>query len=258
MNGQPESNNKLWLEAWPNRLTPLVDLICLPGAGAGASTFRSWHRSLPGFFALYAGQLPGRENRIDEAAETDLAQVVQHLTSSYLGHHSTSRPLIIFGHSMGGVIAFELARELRRRDCPVSGLVMSATTPPRPNVHSSTLSEPMLKRMLLAYDVDNQSMVANDELFASLAPVLRSDFQLLRSHVIDPSCSLPDVDTHLLSGNGDPVVAFEAVAKWRVHFDGPVSHHRYDGGHHFPFKETEPQILALLTKLARRALGKRG
>jgi len=264
--GQPDSS--LWLQSWTSRLTPLVDLICVPGAGAGASSYRPWQRNLPGYIALHVCQLPGRENRIDEPGVSDLQHVVGQISLAYLNGRSAVRPLILFGHSMGGVIAFELAQKLQAQGAAPTAIVLSASTPPRSQPQSksksksksgettSTLSDEALKQLLLTYDADNQPVVENEELFASLAPVLQSDFQLLRSHEIVEECTLSDVDAHLMSGDSDLVVSRKSVARWEPFFDGSISHHSCSGGHQFPFRESEAEVVALLSQLAHRTLAK--
>ena len=246
----------LWLEAWPNRLTPLVDLICIPGAGAGASAFRSWHRKISGFIAMQIVQLPGRENRIDEAPASDLNEVVDYISSAYLESRTADRPVMVFGHSMGGVIGFELVRSLQADGIAPTALVMSSTTPPAAGNKSAELSEAQLKQLLLAYDSDNQSVVENDELFESLLPVLQSDFSMLRGHEIASGARLKNIKGHLLSGSDDPVVPSGSVARWESHFDQCSTMATLEGGHHFPFREAQDEVIALLNKLARQSLGR--
>ena len=252
----PRSTNSaaLWLETWPSRLTPLVDLICIPGAGAGASAFRSWHRKISGFISMQVVQLPGRENRIDEAPASNLNEVVECISSAYLEGRAANRPVMVFGHSMGGVIGFELVRSLQTKGLAPSALVMSSTTPPASRNDLAELSQAQLKQLLLTYDSDNQSVVENDELFESLVPVLQSDFRMLRGHAIGAEVQLRQVDGHLLSGSDDPVVPSPSVARWEQHFDGCSTTATLSGGHHFPFREAQDEVIALLNKLARQSL----
>ncbi len=252
---QQKSDGRLWLDSWPNRLTPLVDLICIPGAGAGASSYRTWQHKLPGYCAMHVCQLPGRENRIDEPAVDSLSVAVDQICSAYLDRRTIEKPLVLYGHSMGGVIAFELARNLQARRRGPAAIVMSASTPPRHSTKAPTLSDAALKEMLLAYDVNNSLVVQNDELFATLAPVLKGDFHLLRSHVVTAEPKLTCGGMHLLSGEGDPVVPDDSVAEWKRYFGGSVSQHPFPGGHQFPFRESETEVIALLENLVRRVVG---
>lgn len=237
----------LWLQSWPTRLTPLVDLICIAGAGAGASRFKPWRERLPGYCAMHVVQLPGRENRIDDAPVDDLALVIKSLASA-VARIPRRRPLMLFGHSMGAVLAFELARVLIQNGRAPAHLMMSATTPPSGNAYRPAPSRDELTRLLLAFDPANQSVVDNPELFNSLEPALRADFQLLRQHSVSGTEPRPDVATTLLSGDSDPVVPPDAVAKWRPFVSDKVEQKTLVGGHQFPFQESSEAVTELLTR----------
>src|SRR6187397_2335302 len=91
-------------------------LFCLPHAGAGASVFARWSRALPPAIKVRALQLPGRESRLREPPASGMSPLVGELADTIAP--VLDRPFAIFGHSMGALIGFELARELRRRGRP--------------------------------------------------------------------------------------------------------------------------------------------
>ena len=203
---------------------------------------------------MWVVQLPGRENRIDEAPASDLIDAVECIGSAYLESRAANRPVMVFGHSMGGVIGFELVRSLQAKGIAPEAIVMSSSTPPTPRNTSAKLSQAQLKQLLLNYDSDNQSVVDNEELFESLVSVLQSDFSMLRSHEIATGTQLEDIEGHLLSGSEDPVVSSSSVARWERHFDGCSTTTTLKGGHHFPFREAQDEVIALLNRLARQSL----
>src|SRR5262249_38813267 len=102
-----------WLPTRRPRPGARVRLFCLPYAGGGASMYRGFHDALPADIEVCAVQLPGRETRLREPPVADLAKLVP-MVADGLGPHLGSR-FALFGHSMGATLAFELARELRRR-----------------------------------------------------------------------------------------------------------------------------------------------
>ncbi|MEO8033728.1 MAG: alpha/beta fold hydrolase, partial [Acidobacteriota bacterium] len=87
-------------------------VFCLPYAGGGASAYRTWAAGLPSDIQLCAVQLPGRENRLGEPLYRSATDLVPALVSAL--RPFLDRPYAIFGHSMGGLLAFEAARQIRR------------------------------------------------------------------------------------------------------------------------------------------------
>ncbi len=93
--------------------TAAVRLFCLPHAGAGASAYRGWAQDLGRDMDVCYVQLPGRENRFREPPFTSPESLVDAVATSLAPW--VDRPYILYGHSFGGIVAFEVARELRRR-----------------------------------------------------------------------------------------------------------------------------------------------
>src|SRR5258708_8192662 len=85
-------------------------LFCFPHAGAGVSAFSTWTPELLPGVELCLVQLPGRENRIQETPITRLSVLVQMMADAL--SPTMTRPFAFFGHSMGALIAFELAPPL--------------------------------------------------------------------------------------------------------------------------------------------------
>ena len=242
-----------WLESWPNRLTSRIDLVCFPGVGAGASLFKPWHKLLPGYCSLHVCQLPARENRIDEPACIDMKEAVDVVLGAFLNRCPLERPLVIFGHSMGGVFAFEFARRLAARRRMISALIVSASKPPGPGKNTVAPDREEVKRMLLAFDPDNQSIIDNAELYATLEPALIGDFQLLRRHVIARESVMEQVPVFVISGESDQAVSPRDAADWEKHLGGPVRHQVFAGGHQFPFRESQREVIAFVRNLLQRA-----
>ena len=118
---------------------PRLRIFCVPYAGAGASAFRAWAGALPADLELISLQPPGRDRRISEPLSTSLSETVAGLVSDIVDLLDV--PFAFFGHSMGALMAFEAARELRRRALPgpvhviVSGIRAPRTPRRTPQLH---------------------------------------------------------------------------------------------------------------------------
>lgn len=240
-----------WLEEIPSRLTGMVDLICIAGAGGGASAFRGWARDLPAFAALLACRLPGRESRIDEPPVASLSEAAGALARSYLIRRAEARPVVLFGHSMGAVLAFEAARRLADAGRKPRSLVLCASAPPRCR-ESAEIGRGELEALLLAYDPGNAALVGNAELSQSLLPLLESDIGLLRGHGVARDARL-DAPAWLFGGTQDRVVPMAATLRWAEHFTGEVTSAQLPGGHNFPFRESRRAVLQRLSDILRDA-----
>src|SRR5262245_13056700 len=87
-------------------------LFCFPYAGGSASVYREWHSAFPPEIELLPIQMPGRENRWSEQAISRMSTLVERLATDL--HPLMNLPFAFFGHSMGAIVAFELARQVRR------------------------------------------------------------------------------------------------------------------------------------------------
>src|SRR4051812_48826937 len=105
-----------------------VSLVCVPHAGAGASAYASWRHLLPADVLLHSVQLPGREDRLGEPLPADLGAVADRVAPC-LDRQTRSRPLVLFGHSMGGLLAYALAQRLEEAGRPVAHVVVSGCLP---------------------------------------------------------------------------------------------------------------------------------
>ncbi|HKV41924.1 MAG TPA: alpha/beta fold hydrolase, partial [Blastocatellia bacterium] len=102
-----------WFVRKSPNASPRLRLFCFPYAGGGAAAYRTWPRSLPADIEVIPVELPGRGSRLAEPAFKRVPALIDGLTEAILPVLGTD--FAFFGHSMGAVIAFELAREIRRR-----------------------------------------------------------------------------------------------------------------------------------------------
>lgn len=195
--------------------TARLRLFCFPYAGGGATVFSTWPRGLPPEVEVVAVQPPGREARIGEKPYGDLAQLVEAMHPQLLPH--MDRPFAFYGHSNGGLMAFELARTLRRTGGPMP-LHLFIGGRPAPQV---VLEEEMIHALphdeflaaLRRYAGTPEEILQNAEIMELVEPVLRADFSLGETYrwVPEPPLDLPISAYH---GQGDDEVEQQDVEAW--------------------------------------------
>lgn len=178
-------------------------------------------------------QLPGREGRLREPPFTRIepliAALADHLPFADL-------PFAFFGHSMGALVAFELARELARRGEPsprhlfVSGRRGPQVPSREEPLHD--LPEPRFLVRLRELNGTPEEVLAHPELMEIILPLLRADFTLHETYDYRPDASLP-IGVSALGGVADPEVNRDDLEAWRGETGGPFRLRMFPGDHFF-------------------------
>ncbi|WBC14938.1 alpha/beta fold hydrolase [Micromonospora sp. WMMA1998] len=208
-------------------------LFCFPYAGGGAGVFRTWTDELPPDVEVLAAQLPGREARVGEKPFTRIGPLVDALATAIRPH--LDRPFMFFGHSMGALVAFELARHLRREHLPQPDRLMLAAyrAPqlPNPNIKIYHLPDEVLK-VVLQTDGTPQRILQNDELMRAMLPTLRADFELCDTYEYREEPPL-DYPLSIFGGTEDVRISAGDLDGWRAHAGAGCTFTRVPGGHFF-------------------------
>ena len=234
-----------WVVPRPNPDAGLR-LICFPYAGGNASMCRSWHASLPWDVEVCAAQLPGRANRISEPAFNRLAGLVEAIGAVI--EPLCDRPVALFGHSMGAVVAFEVARWLRRhgRPAPVHLLVSGRRAPHLPQTRPPNYlaNDEEFIAKLGELNGTPPDLFRHPEILQLLLPTLRSDFQAIETYQYteEPPLNCPIT---VFGGRDDEESGGVMLDAWQRHTKVNCSKHLMDGGHFFIHSD-EPRLLSLL------------
>ena len=190
-----------WLVRWPQSEDPAVRLVCFGHAGAGASAYRAWSEVAPPAIEVCAVRLPGRESRTHEPAYDDVHELVRAALPALADGFEP--PFALFGHCSGELVAFELARELRRRGGP-QPLVLIAAGQVAPSLQASAGRDRGLdvRERVIRLGGTSDAVLQNDALFAKLVPTLVADFRLADEyeHRPEPPLESPIV---VVSGSDD-------------------------------------------------------
>jgi medium-chain acyl-[acyl-carrier-protein] hydrolase len=227
--------------------TARLRLFCLPFAGGGATVFRSWSQGLPPTVQVCAVQPPGRETRFREPAFTRMPPLVAALADA-LGPH-LGRPFALFGHSLGALVSFELARELRRRGLrSPEGLIVSGhgaphVPPRRRPIHA--LPDDEFRAELRHLNGTPAAVLENEELMRVLTPTLRADLAVAETYAPAPGPPL-DCPMLALGGAQDTFTPLPDVDAWREHTRAAFDLRVLPGDHFFLLSH-RPALLQLLS-----------
>jgi medium-chain acyl-[acyl-carrier-protein] hydrolase len=229
-----------WLTLERRTETVEVHLVTLPHAGGAASVYRSWSAWLPPEVDICLAHLPGRERRIGEPAHNRIESLVGELADHL--RLVVDRPYVLFGHSMGAIVAYELTRALAPRGFrPPAGLIVSGQRAPhRPDdsSHIHHLPDADFLGALRELGGTPSEVFEHPELIELLLPTLRADFAAIETYewVPGPPLEIPIV---AFAGDRDEVIDPDDVAGWAEQTTAPIIVERFDGGHFFVLDRPE-------------------
>ncbi len=224
-----------------------IQLFCLPHAGGGSAVYHRWRRWLPAEIGLLPVKLPGREGRFQEAAVDRMSAMIDALWQHVVP--TIRAPFALYGHSMGGMIAFELARRLSAEGTCPAYLFVSACRAPHLMSRERTLHTLPDGAMIeaLVRDYGRGGQAGEDELamMGALAATIRADLKLLETYEYQagPPLACPIC---AISATEDQMVSAAQVNEWRTHTAGGFSL-RTVPGHHFFLRDEESFLARLVS-----------
>ncbi len=228
-----------------------VRLFCLPYAGSGAAVYRPWLAELPDAVELNVVQLPGRELRLREPPYKRMGALVAELAPAMAG--LLDRPYLLFGHSMGALIAFELARALRRSGArPPDCLVVSGRRAPQlpdnePPLHQ--LSDgAFVGAMVRRYNGIPRAILNEVELLRLFLPTLRADLELIETYeyAAETPLACPMI---ALGGQSDSRVSSADLLAWQAQTSADFRMRQLPGEHFY----LQAERAALVAEIVRGA-----
>jgi surfactin synthase thioesterase subunit len=220
-------------------------LVCIPPAGSGASFFRSWRSSLP----VVSLRLPGRESRFADPSPTRLPwladDLLPQLDEATAGYHD----VVLFGHSFGAMVAFELSHMLSRTGRNAL-LVASGAAVPGALMHQpvSQLADTELAARVAELTGYSHPAMEDPDLLELIAPALRGDLRLHEEYV-PVSGRLPGVPVLGVRGSEDRLIPPAAVRAWEGITSGPFRYAEVPGGHMY-LAEDPTELIRLTERFA--------
>jgi surfactin synthase thioesterase subunit len=215
----------LWLRRLSEAPPGAPRLVCFPHAGGAASWYQPFARHFEGRAELVAVQYPGRQDRRAEALDYDVRTLADQITPLL----TRDRPLHLFGHSMGAMIAFEVA--LRHEP---GHLLVSGRRAPQivrdDRVHEKDDAGLIAEVRKLAGT--NARVFDDEELVRMVLPAIRADYRAAETYRYRPGPALRCPLT-ALTGDADPKASVAEVERWSERTGGPFALRVFTGGHFF-------------------------
>jgi medium-chain acyl-[acyl-carrier-protein] hydrolase len=227
----------------------VLRMFCFPYAGGSAAIFRSWQSRLPSLVEVYPVELPGRGVRWREPAISRLPALVESIASAIIG--KLNKPFVLFGHSMGALLCYELAQYLGRyHDLQAAHLVVSGCPAPdfvQDREQTYALADREFSAKLRELNGTPPEILEDTELMKLLLPTLRADFTIVDTYQFSPTVGLSCPIT-VMGGLDDPELGARDLLGWQDHTSGSFCHHMFPGDHFF-IRPSQERMLAVLRKI---------
>ncbi|GAA0273201.1 alpha/beta fold hydrolase [Streptomyces polychromogenes] len=223
----------LWLRNFHPTPGAPVRLACFPHAGGSASFYFPMAHALSPDADVLAVQYPGRQDRRSEPVVTDITVLADHVADR-LAAGADGRPLALFGHSMGSLVAFEVADRLQAAGTPVSALIVSGRRAPhlhRPDDIRNRSDDGVVAELRELSGTD-AGLLGDEEIIRMILPAVRGDYQAVETYLRATPARLT-CPVLALVGDSDPRVAIDDVRGWADHTTAGFDLRILPGGHFY-------------------------
>jgi surfactin synthase thioesterase subunit len=225
--------SELWIRRFHQAAPGAPALACFPHAGGSASFYHPVSAALSPAIEVLPVQYPGRQDRRLEPPVRSIHELAD-LVAPVLAR-SGDRPLALFGHSMGGILAFEVACRLERQMGirPVALFASGRRAPSRVRYEDVHLrDDDQVIAEIRRLGGTDSSLLEDDTMRDFIMPALRGDYTAIETYRMrtDTKLSCPVV---VLVGDSDPQVTAAEADAWREHTTGQVDVHTFPGGHFY-------------------------
>jgi surfactin synthase thioesterase subunit len=228
-------------------------LFCFPHAGGAPVTFFPWVAQLGEEIECVCLQYPGRAHRLREPASTSVERLVDGILQEIAD--LSDKPFAFYGHSLGGIVAFELTRRLRDFGRPgPSYLYIGAARPPqlassRSPIHMLSDGE-FIAAVNSRYGGIPAAIASDSGAMEMFLPGLRGDFTAYETYQFQPSDPLA-IPITIFGGDQDTAVPPDCLQGWEQHTDAAFDIKLLPGGHFFPPASTQALIRVLESQIPR-------
>lgn len=227
-------------------------LHCFPYSAGNASTYTSWVEHLSEDIELVAIQPPGRARRMGEAAYTSMADLIAGLCAEI--EPWLDKPYVIFGHSLGSRVGFELIHQALQRQWRM----------PEHFIASGSNAPHICRKHKRIYQLEQAEFIAglkqfspttateifdNENLLKLFMPMMRADFTIADTYFREVGEPL-DIPVSVFCGSTDTDAPEHEMSTWQAHFTQPLNCDVFEGGHFF-IEDNSEAVVARVNAILR-------
>ncbi|MEU7718989.1 thioesterase II family protein [Streptomyces tibetensis] len=231
---------------------PQIPVLCFPFAGAGASVYRRCQEYGSDTVLITPVQLPGREERFGEPLHTDVVAAVDDLLPSVLDRIAGSPAVALFGHSLGAVLAYEMAHRLCALGRPeVVKLIVSGSPGPwtQRRTRATGLTDEAFLAQVREFAGYTHPALEHPDLREMLLPPLRADVEMHENYRAPSGKPLP-VPVVSVRGDHDELVSRGEAEEWEAATTAAYHHAELPGGHMYVVESPDGLMRLLDAELA--------
>jgi medium-chain acyl-[acyl-carrier-protein] hydrolase len=235
-----------------HKLNPqaVLRLFCFPYGGGAARAYRNWTQALRQDVDVCAIELPGRGHRLHEPPLRKMSLAVEVVGKEIIS--LLDRPYAFFGHSMGAILGFEVARLLRRGGHQgLTHLFVSGHKAPQiPKTEPFTYNLPDAEFIeeLQRLNGTPKEVLEHPEMMRMIVPLLRADFESIQTYSYKHEPPL-DCPITALGGLLDPHISRETLEPWREETTAAFNLQMFLGDHFFLHQE-QARVLRVIAQAA--------
>ncbi|WP_328722917.1 alpha/beta fold hydrolase [Streptomyces sp. NBC_00247] len=242
------SDAQSWIRRFHQTPATTPRLVCLPHAGGSASYYFPFSAALAPAAQVLAVQYPGRQDRRNDPSLSTVPELAEAIFGALTDVPDLGE-FALFGHSMGAVLAFEVAALLERRlgIQPVRLFVSGRRAPSRVrHERAHTLNDDGLVAELTTLDGTDSRLLADPEMRELLLPMIRSDYRAIETYRCDPGATV-SCPISVLTGDADPRTSIDEALDWRQHTSADFTIREFSGGHFF-LNDHQAEIVECVTR----------
>jgi len=212
-----------------------IRLFCFSHSGGTASNFREWTNHFSSDVEICPIQLPGRETRFSDPLITSMESLMDALWPEIL--QLFDRPCGLFGHSLGAIVAFEIAKRMKTFSYnQLRTLFVSACSAPTfLNYHSNHVHlgpDEKIIQSLKSYGAMPAQLLQNEEALALILPRIRADFSIFETYNYQSTKPL-DIPIVACNGCDDSIVSESKMKAWEIETCSTFNQYTFNGGHFY-------------------------